>query len=56
MVDITSSTPITIEMLTTKGTGTGILPMQMNEVIGKTSMLDIIEDQVIMEENFQWTT
>jgi sialic acid synthase len=55
-VDITSGIPITIEMLTTKGPGTGISPMRMKEIIGKTSMRDIPKDQVIMEEDIQWTT
>ena len=55
-VDITSGTPITNEMLTTKGPGTGISPMRMNEVIGKTSIRDIAKDEVITEEDVQWTT
>jgi sialic acid synthase SpsE len=54
-VDITSGTSITTEMLTTKGPGTGISPMRIKEIIGKTSMRDIAEDQVIMEEDIQWT-
>ena len=55
-IDITSGIPITIEMLTTKGPGTGISPMRMNEIIGKTSMRDIAKDQIIKEEDIQWTT
>ena len=55
-VDITSGTPITNEMLTTKGPGTGISPMRMNEVIGKTSIRDIAKDEVITEEDVQWNT
>ena len=55
-VDITSGIPITIEMLTTKGPGTGISPMRIKEIIGKTCLQDIAEDQVIMEEDIQWTT
>ena len=43
-------------MLTTKGPGTGISPMRMKEIIGKTSMRDIPKDQVIMEEDIQWIT
>ena len=41
-------------MLTTKGPGTGISPMRMNELVGKISIRDIPEDQVIMEEDIQW--
>ena len=55
-VDIFSGTPITIEMLTTKGPGTGISPMRMNDIIGKICTRDIAEDQVIMEDDIQWTT
>ena len=55
-IDIPSGTPITTEMLTTKGPGTGISPMRMNEIIGKTSMRDIAKDQIINEEDIQWTT
>ena len=54
-IDITNGIPITIEMLTTKGPGTGISPMRMKELIGKTSKRDIAQDQVIMEEDIQWT-
>ena len=43
-------------MLTTKGPGTGISPMRINEIIGKTSMRDIAKDQIIKEEDIQWTT
>ena len=42
--DITSGTPITTEMLTTKGPGTGISPMRMQEIIGKISKRDIAQD------------
>ena len=55
-IDITSGIPITIEMLTTKGPGTGISPMRINEIIGKTSMRDIAKDQIIKEDDIQWTT
>ena len=55
-VEITSGTPITIDMLTTKGPGTGISPMRMNEVVGKTSTRDIPADQVITNEDIQWIT
>ena len=55
-INITKGIPITIEMLTTKGPGTGISPMRMNEIIGKTSMRDIAKDQIIKEDDIQWTT
>ena len=55
-IDITSGIPITIEMLTTKGPGTGISPMRINEIIGKTSIRDIAKDQIIKENDIQWTT
>jgi sialic acid synthase SpsE len=41
-------------MLTTKGPGTGISPMRLNDLIGKISKIDIPADQVIMEEDIQW--
>ena len=48
--------PITIEMLTTKGPGTGISPMRMNELVGKISTRDIPADQVITNEDIEWQT
>ena len=53
-VDINSGDSITADMLTTKGPGTGISPMRLNDLIGKISKIDIPADQVIMEENIQW--
>ena len=53
-VEITSGTPITIDMLTTKGPGTGLSPMRINELVGKTSTRDIPADQVITNEDIQW--
>ena len=53
-VNINSGETITTEMLTTKGPGTGISPMRLNELIGKISRIDIPADQVIMEEDIQW--
>ena len=55
-VEITSGTPITIDMLTTKGPGTGLSPMRMNELVGKKSTRDIPADQVITNEDIQWQT
>ena len=53
-VDINSGDSITADMLTTKGPGTGISPMRLNDLIGKISKIDIPEDQEIMEEDIQW--
>ena len=53
-VEIKVGIPITIGMLTTKGPGTGISPMRMNELIGKISTRDIPGDQVITNEDIQW--
>jgi sialic acid synthase SpsE len=53
-MNINSGETITTEMLTTKGPGTGISPMRLNELIGKISRIDIPADQVIMEEDIQW--
>ncbi len=53
-VNISSGDSITADMLTTKGPGTGISPMRLNELIGKISKIDIPADQVIMEEDIQW--
>ena len=53
-VNISSGDSITANMLTTKGPGTGISPMRLNELIGKISKIDIPADQVIMEEDIQW--
>ena len=54
VVDINSGDSITADMLTTKGPGTGISPMRLNDLIGKISKIDIPADQVIMEEDIQW--
>ena len=53
-VDINSGDSITADMLTTKGPGTGISPMRLNDLIGKISKIDIPADQVIIEEDIQW--
>ncbi len=53
-MDIPENTPITREMLTTKGPGNGINPMKMNDVIGKTVKTNIAEDMVIKEEDINW--
>ena len=41
-------------MLTTKGPGTGLSPMKINEVLGKTTMRNIPADTVINEEDIKW--
>ena len=46
-VNINSGETITTEMLTTKGPGTGISPMRLNELIGKISRIDIPADKVL---------
>ena len=53
-MDIPENTPITREMLTTKGPGNGINPMKMNDIIGKTVKTNIAEDMVIKEEDINW--
>lgn len=53
-VDINSGDTITADMLTTKGPGTGISPMRLDELIGKISKNNIPADQVIMEDDIQW--
>ncbi len=53
-VDIEVGVPITREMLTTKGPGTGINPMKMASVIGKTVKASIPMDSVIKEEDILW--
>ena len=53
-VDIEVDKPITREMLTTKGPGTGISPMKMDNIIGKTVKKLIPVDSVINEEDINW--
>jgi sialic acid synthase SpsE len=43
---------ITRDMLTTKGPGSGISPMDINSIIGKTAKKDIEEDVVLYNEYF----
>jgi len=52
--DIPKGTVITLEMLTTKGPGTGINPMRLNELVGKKTTKDIPEDEVIVETDIEW--
>ena len=53
-VEIKVGQKITIEMLTTKGPGTGISPTRIPELIGKITMKDIPADEVINNEDIQW--
>jgi len=53
-VDIGADVPITRDMLTTKGPGTGINPMKMATIIGKKVKAAIPIDSVIKEEDILW--
>ena len=52
--NILSGKPITLEMLTTKGPGTGISPMKMQDLIGKITNRDISKDEILKEEDIIW--
>ncbi len=41
------------DMLTVKGPGTGISPMDMDSVLGKKSIVDIEEDVILLQEFFE---
>jgi len=51
---IAKGTTITREMLTTKGPGTGVSPMKLKAMVGKTANADIAADSIIMEEAVAW--
>ena len=53
-VSIPTGSIIDSNMLTTKGPGTGISPMKMNELIGKKTITDILEDTIIQESQIEW--
>ena len=53
-VAIKAGNPITPDMLTTKGPGTGISPTRLSELIGKITTKDIPADEVIKNEDIQW--
>ena len=53
-VDIYPDKKLNLEMLTTKGPGTGISPMKINDVIGKKVKHFIPEDTVINEDDLIW--
>ena len=48
--DIPKGTLITEEMLTYKRPGTGISPVRMPELLGKTALVDIPEDTILQEQ------
>ena len=52
--DISKGESITLDKITTKGPGTGISPMKIDELIGKTANVNIPADTVILEENIDW--
>ena len=53
-VDINQGDTITLDKITTKGPGTGISPMQIDSLIGKTVKINIPADTVILEDNINW--
>ena len=53
-VNIEAGVPITRDMLTTKGPGTGINPMKMASVLGKAAKEYIPIDSVIKDEDILW--
>lgn len=53
-IRIPKGTVITAEMLTIKGPGTGLKPKHLNEIIGKTAQIDILEDTLIPKEASDW--
>lgn len=54
LVDIAEGTVISRDMLTTKGPGNGISPMEMGRVEGATAARDIPHDTVLHEEDVRW--
>lgn len=51
---IASGTTLTLDLLTTKGPGTGLSPQKMNEVVGKKAARNIPADTVVTEEDIIW--
>jgi len=51
---IPKGTIITKDMLTTKGPGTGISPIEIGKVIGRCTIKDIKEDIVINYSDIEW--
>ena len=53
-INIEEGETITLVKITTKGPGTGISPMRIDSLIGKTAKVTIPEDSVILEEYINW--
>ena len=53
-VPISKGSKIKYNMLTTKGPGTGISPMKMSVLIGKTTKEKIPADTIILESQINW--
>ncbi len=51
-VDIRKGTLITEEMVTFKRPGTGISPVRLPELVGRTAAQDILEDTILMDWMF----
>ncbi len=52
-IKISANDIINVDMLTTKGPGTGISPMNIEDIIGKKSKYNIPEDQIIMKDDLE---
>lgn len=51
---INKGTAITREMLTAKSPGTGISPIKMRDLIGRTAAIDMEEDTIIPKDALTW--
>ncbi|KKW19676.1 MAG: hypothetical protein UY63_C0008G0036 [Parcubacteria group bacterium GW2011_GWA2_51_10] len=51
---IKKGTVITREMLTAKSPGTGISPIKMRELVGRTASIDLPEDTIVPKEALTW--
>ena len=54
IISIPEGKIIARDMLTTKGPGTGLSPMKINKILGKTTLRNIPADTVINEEDIKW--
>ena len=52
--DINANTTITREMITTKGPGTGISPMELENLLGKKAKVDLQKDVIIKKADIVW--
>ena len=52
--DININTIITREMITTKGPGTGISPMELGSILGKKTKVHLQKDVIIKETDIEW--